>query len=83
VRQVHEEEARERAVASTVEREKTATAAVKQLQVQLKEEKASHDDDMGQKKQVLGVLKDQLKGLKTTYASPRKGFWLRQANGAV
>lgn len=63
---VHEEEARERAVASTVEREKTATAAVKQLQVQLKEEKASHDDDMGQKKQVLGVLKDQLKGLKTT-----------------
>lgn len=64
---VHDEESRERAVASTLEREKAATAAVKQLKVQLKEEKASHDDDMAQKKKVLTVLKDQLKGLKTTY----------------
>jgi hypothetical protein len=68
---VHEEESRERAVASTVEREKAATAAVKQLKVQLKEEKASHDDDMAQKKKVLTVLKDQLKGLKTTYVPTR------------
>ena len=47
---MHEEESRERAVASTVEREKAATAAVKQLKVQLKKEKASHDNDMAQKR---------------------------------
>lgn len=69
---VDEEEARERLVAQTIERERAATQAVKQLKVQLKEEKTAHDENMSQQKKVLSVLKDQLKDLKTETSTEYK-----------
>lgn len=38
---------------------------MKQLKIQLKEEKTVHDENMAAKKKVLSVLKDQLKDVKT------------------
>mmetsp|Transcript_32387 Transcript_32387/g.44913 ORF Transcript_32387/g.44913 Transcript_32387/m.44913 type:complete len:397 (-) Transcript_32387:69-1259(-) len=69
---VEDEEARERQVAQTIERERAATQAVKQLKVQLKEEKHAHDDDVMAKKELLSTLKDELKDVKATTSTTFK-----------
>eukprot|EP00959_Pyramimonas_sp_CCMP1952_P167463 3500117-Pyramimonas_sp.AAC.4 len=53
VKKVEEEEAREKLIAQTIERERAATQAVKLLKVQLKEEKTAHDEEMADKKKIL------------------------------
>mmetsp|Transcript_38464 Transcript_38464/g.46412 ORF Transcript_38464/g.46412 Transcript_38464/m.46412 type:complete len:391 (+) Transcript_38464:127-1299(+) len=69
---VDEEEAKEKQNAETIERERAATQAVKQLKVQLKEEKTAHDDEMSLKKKALTVLKEELKELKTRTSTQTK-----------
>jgi len=72
VKTVEDEEAREKLIAQTIERERAATQAVKLLKVQLKEEKTAHDEEMADKKKVLTVLKDELKELKHKTSAEQK-----------
>uniref|UniRef100_A0A7S0MXQ0 Dynein regulatory complex protein 9 n=1 Tax=Pyramimonas obovata TaxID=1411642 RepID=A0A7S0MXQ0_9CHLO len=72
VNKVEEEEAREKLIAQTIERERAATQAVKLLKVQLKEEKTAHDEEMADKKKILTVLKDELKELKYKTSTEQK-----------
>jgi len=72
VKKVEEEEAREKLIAQTIERERAATQAVKLLKVQLKEEKTAHDEEMADKKKILTVLKDELKELKYKTSTEQK-----------
>ncbi|KAK3288269.1 hypothetical protein CYMTET_4249 [Cymbomonas tetramitiformis] len=69
---VDDEEARELLIAETIERERAATQAVKQLRVQLKEEKTAHDEEMATKKKGLTVLKEELKELKSRTTTETK-----------
>mmetsp|Transcript_57255 Transcript_57255/g.181112 ORF Transcript_57255/g.181112 Transcript_57255/m.181112 type:complete len:422 (+) Transcript_57255:88-1353(+) len=71
-RHVEDEEQAERDMAETMAREKKATAKVKELKQQLKDEKMEHESEMVQKKQVLNELKEQLKNLKASTAMDTK-----------
>ena len=58
---MEDEDTRLKTMAETMEREKAASAAVRNLRQTIKDDKASHEDYMSTKKTVMGECKEELK----------------------